>query len=70
MCENKNINFEKFYFEDWHAYNRKRTAIQMLYDDVLNWAINFVSFDLLNGKIRHLLTWVVLMVMWWNYTHD
>jgi 2-polyprenyl-3-methyl-5-hydroxy-6-metoxy-1,4-benzoquinol methylase len=47
--------FEKWYFEDWHAYHRKRKAIRMLYYDVLSWANSFVSFDLLYGEGRRAL---------------
>ncbi|MEM3550352.1 MAG: class I SAM-dependent methyltransferase [Candidatus Bathyarchaeia archaeon] len=41
--------FERKYFEDWHAYHKKRLAIRKLYFDVLKWAKNFADFNLLNG---------------------
>ena len=43
-------NFEKWYFEDWHHYDKKRLAIHRLYHAVLSWANKFASFDLLHGK--------------------
>lgn len=42
--------FERKYFEDWHAYNKKRLAIRRLYFDVLKWANNFAAFNLLRGE--------------------
>jgi len=48
--EETSDNFERWYFENWHSYNRKRIAIRRLYYEVLSWAREFASFDLLNGK--------------------
>ena len=45
-------NFETWYFEDWHHYNKKRLAIHRLYYDVLRWAEEFVSFGLLDGRAK------------------
>jgi len=43
-------NFERWYFESWHHYDRKRVPIRELYRDVLKWANRFASSELLNGK--------------------
>lgn len=45
-----NVGFEKWYFEKWHSYHKKRKAIHRLYYDVLNWANKFAPFNLLCGK--------------------
>jgi len=53
MVSSKNeVSFEKWYFENWHAYDKKRTAIQRLYYDVLSWSNEFAPFDVLEGKGR------------------
>jgi 2-polyprenyl-3-methyl-5-hydroxy-6-metoxy-1,4-benzoquinol methylase len=50
-----NGDFERWYFENWHSYNRKRIAIHRLYYGVLSWARRFTSFDLLDGKDKRAL---------------
>lgn len=47
-----NVKFEKWYFETWHSYDKKRNAIKTLYYEVLKWANAFAPFDLMNGKHR------------------
>ena len=44
------INFETWYFEDWHHYDKKRIPIRRLYSDVLKWANEFTRFNLLDGR--------------------
>lgn len=47
---NLNVKFEKWYFERWHSYDKKKKAIIRLYYDVISWANKFAPFDLLYGK--------------------
>jgi 2-polyprenyl-3-methyl-5-hydroxy-6-metoxy-1,4-benzoquinol methylase len=41
---------QKWYFEQWHQYQRKKTAIQWLYFDVLEWASKRLRLNLLDGN--------------------
>jgi 2-polyprenyl-3-methyl-5-hydroxy-6-metoxy-1,4-benzoquinol methylase len=52
MNTKREKNFETWYFEDWHHYNKKRIAIQKLYYAVLRWATEFVPFNLMDGKAK------------------
>lgn len=52
MNAKREKNFETWYFEDWHHYNKKRIAIHRLYYNVLRWAEEFASFDLLEGRAK------------------
>ncbi|MEM4577170.1 MAG: methyltransferase domain-containing protein [Candidatus Nezhaarchaeales archaeon] len=43
---------EKWYFESWHAYHKKRSAIRALYCDFLKWAASRSPFNLFKGAGR------------------
>ncbi len=41
---------QKWYFEKWHAYQKKKDAIQQLYFDVLKWGMKKSKLNILDGK--------------------
>jgi 2-polyprenyl-3-methyl-5-hydroxy-6-metoxy-1,4-benzoquinol methylase len=43
---------QKWYFEKWHEYQKKKGAIENLYLDVLIWGTNRSKSNLLSGKNR------------------
>jgi 2-polyprenyl-3-methyl-5-hydroxy-6-metoxy-1,4-benzoquinol methylase len=45
-----NEHTSKWYFENWHEYQKKKDAIQRLYFDVLKWGATKSGLNLLNGK--------------------
>ena len=45
-----NSQTQKWYFEKWHEYDKKKVAIQRLYFDVLRWGMERSNFDVLKGK--------------------
>lgn len=45
-----NVYTQKWYFEKWHEYQKKKNAIQRLYYDVLKWGAAKLDLKLLNGK--------------------
>jgi SAM-dependent methyltransferase len=44
------MHTQKWYFEKWHEYQKKKNAIQRLYYDVLKWGSIRSGLKLLNGK--------------------
>ena len=43
---------QKWYFEKWHEYQKKKDAIQRLYKDVIKWGIQRSGVQLLEGHNR------------------
>ena len=41
---------QKWYFEKWHEYQKKKDAIQWLYFDVIKWGATKSGMNLLDGK--------------------